>query len=197
MLDTLDLHSVLHAVQPTLSRTVFCATCCTHTALESCKRPVTYALLQLPCCTCPVATALLQLPCCNCPVATALFKHHAANNDCAQILEPTASHSRLSLMRWRFPGVPENWKVACTTYGCRPITSAMRCTKKVCPLQKVDTGKMPMRSFPSKPLNTTDARSSFDLRYALVVRACQKLDILKLCFAQGNQNALGTRSNTV
>ena len=52
-------------------------------------------------------------------------------------------------MRWRLPGVPLYWKVACTTYGVRPSLSGMRWVKPVCPLQKVETGRMPHLSLPS------------------------------------------------
>ena len=52
-------------------------------------------------------------------------------------------HSKNSRMRCRFPGVPENWKVACTTYGCRPavlstpsrvLRSASRVYSPICKL---------------------------------------------------------------
>lgn len=57
-------------------------------------------------------------------------------------------------MRWRLPGVPENWKVACTTYGCSFSLNGMRCVKNVCPLQNMDTGRMPNLYFPSYPLQS-------------------------------------------
>ena len=56
----------------------------------------------------------------------------------------TAAQSMRSRMRCRFPGVPEYWKVACTTYGSRPTLSAKCWTKNECPLAKSVTGRMPI-----------------------------------------------------
>lgn len=62
---------------------------------------------------------------------------------------PRTFHHSRSRRRCRLPGVPENWNVACTTYGFRPSLSGMRCTKPVWPEQKMETGRMPHLSLPS------------------------------------------------
>mmetsp|Transcript_40617 Transcript_40617/g.129556 ORF Transcript_40617/g.129556 Transcript_40617/m.129556 type:complete len:270 (-) Transcript_40617:811-1620(-) len=63
-------------------------------------------------------------------------------------------HSMNSRMRWRLPSVPQNWKVACTAKGLTPCASCIRCTKKVCPDPKRETGRTPAATLPLYPLHS-------------------------------------------